>query len=268
MNEATSVERKARAADESAEGETSLLDLPYGPDAAHKLDVYRPPNATDAPVVFMVHGGAWQFGDKASAEVVDNKVKHWVPKGYIVVSANYRLSPPDPLQQADDVGKALAFAQAQAKQWGGDPDRFVLVGHSSGAHLVSLIASDPSRHDAKPWLGTVALDSAAFDVERIMRRRHFKFYDKVFRDDPTYWREASPMHRLTEKPQPMLVVCSSDRLASCAQAKGFVAKVKTFGGRAHVAPVPLSHREINERLGTSGEYTRTVDSFFQSLGLP
>ena len=249
-----------------------MRDVAYGPDRAQTFDVYLPAERKGAPIIFLVHGGAWMKGDKAHAGVVTNKVAHWVGKGYILVSTNYRLSPPDPLQQADDVARALAFAQAQAPSWGGDPARIAVVGHSSGAHLVSLLASDPSftaKHEAKPWLGTVALDSAAFDVERIMAKQHFAFYDRVFREDPAYWRSCSPIHRLNAAPpNPVFAVCSSDRRESCSQARDYVEKVKGLGGRAEVFPVALSHQEINEQLGLQGHYTSAVDAFLQSLGLP
>ncbi|MEM7155178.1 MAG: alpha/beta hydrolase [Myxococcota bacterium] len=255
---------------------TKHADVSYGTTAAHRLDVYRPESTETtptggAPILVVVHGGAWQYGDKATPAVVDNKVAHWVPRGYVVVSVNYRLDPPDPIQQAEDVAQALAFVQTHAADWGGDGERVVLLGHSSGAHLVSLLAADRSiaaDHGARPWLGTVALDSAAFDVERIMKRRHFRFYDRAFRDDEQYWRLASPLHRLGEAPDPMFIVCSSERRASCPQARAFMAKARTLGGRVTVLPVSLSHRDTNIQLGTEGPYTAAVDDFFQSLGLP
>jgi acetyl esterase/lipase len=93
-----------------------LRDLAYGGDLHQRLDVYRPKLASEAPapVLFMVHGGAWHLGDKATPEVVANKVAHWVSRGFVLVSVNYRMLPEaDPLQQADDVARALAFAQAK-----------------------------------------------------------------------------------------------------------------------------------------------------------
>ncbi len=254
-----------------AAGGTVLRDVSYGSEAAQRLDVYAPANATKAPVLFIVHGGAWMYGDKANDGFVSNKVEHWVPRGYVVVSTNYRLQPPHPLQQADDVARALAFAQGQAESWGGDPDRFVLVGHSSGAHLVSLLHADPSvamQHEAKPWLGAVVLDSAAFDVTRIMTKPHLPFYDRVFADDRSLWQQCSPLHRLKTAPSPLLAVCSSERRQSCMQARAYVEKCNALGGKATVHPVDMTHRELNERLGTAGPYTQTVDSFLQSLGLP
>lgn len=247
-------------------------DLAYGADPLQRLDVYHPAHAVNAPVIVMVHGGGWTRGNKGLWRVVKNKVGHWVAKGYILVSTNYRMVPSaDPVTQADDVAKALAFVQAHLKSWGGDPARIVMMGHSSGAHLVALLTADPAiaaRVGASPWLATVSLDSAAMNIEQIMRRRHLALYDQVFKNDPAYWREASPTLRLTGKPLPLLAVCSSQRLDSCPQAQAFAARSKQLGGRAEVLPVDLSHPQINAYLGTPGAYTSAVDAFLNSVGLP
>jgi len=247
-------------------------DIPWGPDPIQRLDVYRPAHADGAPVIFMVHGGAWDKGDKGLWRTVKNKVAHWVGKGYVLVSPNYRMLPvADPVEQANDVAKSLAFAQSKLRSWGGDPSRIVVMGHSAGAHLVSLLTADPTiaaRHGAKPWLGTVSLDSGAMNVVELMEARHFALYDRVFKSDPAYWREASPTLRLKTAPvAPMLVVCSTGRRDSCPQAKAFAEKANSLGGRVNVLPVDLGHAEINDRLGTHGEYTEGVDSFLRSLGL-
>jgi acetyl esterase/lipase len=247
-------------------------DLAYGSDPAQRLDVYLPAKAERAPIIFMVHGGAWRQGNKALWRVVKNKVAHWVGKGYIFVSTNYPMLPAaDPLTQADSVAKALAFVQSKLRSWGGDPARLVVMGHSSGAHLVALLVADSSisaGQGVAPWFATVALDSAAMDVETIMRRRHFRFYDQAFKQDPAYWRQASPIHRLTGKPvTPLLIVCSSRRADSCPQGRALAAKATGFGGRADVLPVALTHPEVNDLLGTQSTYTDGVDGFLKSLGL-
>jgi arylformamidase len=247
-------------------------DLAYGSEPTQRLDVYIPAKAEGAPVIFMVHGGAWRQGSKSLWRVVKNKVAHWVGKGYIFVSTNYPMVPvADPLTQADSVAKALAFAQSKLRSWGGDPAHLVLMGHSSGAHLVALLAADPSisqRAGVTPWLATVSLDSAAMDVDAVMRRQHFRFYDAAFKSDPAYWRQASPFYRLTGKPvTPMLIVCSSKRADSCPQGRALAAKVKGFGGRAEVLPVPLTHPEVNDLLGTQSAYTDAVDAFLNSVGV-
>src|SRR5262245_14429444 len=75
------------------DGVTVKTDIAYGPDPAQRMDVYLPPAPQQAPILLMVHGGAWRFGDKTNKRVVDNKVAHWVPQGVIFVSVNYRMIP-------------------------------------------------------------------------------------------------------------------------------------------------------------------------------
>jgi arylformamidase len=244
-------------------------DLAYGDDPAQVLDLYRPTIAVaGAALIVLVHGGGWRRGDKAGPRLVQNKVLHWVGQGHVLVSLNYRLLPDaDPLEQADDIGLALAFAQNHAERWGADTERCVLVGHSAGAHLVSLLSADPSLaidQGARPWHATVAIDSAALDIEAIMNGRHFGLYDIAFGNDPDFWRRASPMHRLQSRPAaPMLLVCSARRDDVCAAAQTFADKAAGFGGDVTVLPVELNHLQINEQLGVPGTYTDAVDAFLR-----
>ena len=247
-----------------------LRDIPYGGDRKQRMDVYLPPHPAQAPVIFMVHGGAWRFGDKASRAVVENKVARWSPLGFIFISVNNRLLPKaGPLEQVEDVARALAAAQAKAASWGGDPSRFILMGHSAGAHLVDLLASAPSKASqfgVQPWLGTISLDSAAMDVVKIMEGHHFWFYNMAFGHDAKYWRAASPYHELSGDAAPMLLVCSTKRADSpCIQAHEFAAKAASLGIRVKLLEEPLSHGQINGKLGTQGTYTDAVESFMGSL---
>ena len=249
-----------------------LRDVAYGHASDQRLDVYKPAHAHAAPVIMMVHGGAWMIGNKSNPGVAGRKQAHWAEKGYVFVSVDYRMLPTaDPLVQAQDVADALAYVQKHAGDWGGDGARVTLMGHSAGAHLVALLAADPSlayAQGAKAWLGTVALDSAAYNVPRIMASPHAGFYDRVFGSDEAFWRKVSPLDRLQGKTQPMLLVCSSQRLLSCAQAETFAKAVNDKGGRAQVLPEALTHAQINGELGGDSDYTRAVDTFLHSLGLP
>lgn len=268
LRDAMSDRRSARSATQL--GAELLADLPYGQHERQRLDVYRPLNARSAPILLMVHGGAWDKGDKRMDRVVENKMARWLPQGYLFVSTNYRLLPDaTPLQQAEDIAQALSYVQQHATGWGGDPQRVVLLGHSAGAHLVSLLSAAPEIGQAyavQPWLGTVALDSAAFDVERIMRDRHYRLYDKAFGQDPAYWRAASPVWRLQQAGAPMLAVCSSKRKEACLQAQGFAERGRALDMQVTVLPQALSHGEINAQLGVSRAYTDAVESFFQRIG--
>jgi len=197
-------------------------------------------------------------------------VARWVSRGFILVSINYRLLPAAaPLQQAADVARALAVVQEKAAAWGGDGAKIVLIGHSAGAHLVALLAASPKlarEAGAAPWLGTVALDSAAYDMPQLMATQHYRFYDRAFGSDPAYWRAASPLHALQAAPAPFLAVCSSTRPDHpCAQAQAFVNRARELGARAALLEQPLSHGDINRELGHRPDYTAAVEAFMRTL---
>ncbi|WP_206441531.1 alpha/beta hydrolase [Amphritea opalescens] len=252
-------------------------DIAYGQDTQQTFDVYYPADAQQAPVIFMVHGGAWKMGDKASKAVYDNKVERWVTRGFVLISVNYRLLPhADPVSQARDVMRALRYAQRHAARWDADATKFILMGHSSGAHLVSLLATRPAfamgglvRKDnpKTPWLGTIALDSAGYDVVSIMSQKGVRrFYQKAFGDKSAYLQQASPLFQLQESITPFLAVCSEKRKdAPCQQAQMFVQKAQSLGTRAELLKVDLSHRAINVELGKANRYTAAVEIFMASL---
>ena len=247
-----------------------LANIAYGPDHLQTMDVYRPLNARDATVIFMVHGGAWRTGDKASKAVVENKVNYWVTRGYIFISTNYRLLPDATVdKQVTDVAQALAYAQKEAPFWGGDPDKFILMGHSAGAHLVSVLAASPGiaeDQDAKRWLGTISIDSACFNVVSVMESRHLSLYDRAFGSNKIYWESLSPFFLLSRAQNPLLAICSTRRKDNpCRQAEQFQNKAMSMGMRVDVLKVNLSHRKTNMLLGKDPEYTTDVQEFIESL---
>lgn len=250
-------------------GTRVVRDVAYGSDPRQRFDVYAPAQALDAPVILMVHGGGWHRGDKAMPGVVANKVAYWVPRGAVVISVNYRMLPDTPpLEQARDVARALALAQRRAREWGGNPARFVLMGHSAGAHLVALLAARPElagEQGARPWRGTVSLDSACLDVVQTMRGRHLPLYDEAFGANPADWLAVSPFQQLRAAPAPLLAVCSSRRRDSCPQAHAFVDKAHALGSRGRVLEEDLSHAQINKTLGVPSDYTTEVDTFLRSV---
>jgi acetyl esterase/lipase len=248
-----------------------LRNYAYGAHPRQKLDVYRADGpVADAPVVVMVHGGGWITGDKAAPGIVGAKAVHWLERGFVFVSVNYRFVPDtDVPGQVDDVARALAVVQARAKAWGGDPARIVLMGHSAGGHLVALLGADPARWRStglRPWLGTVSLDSGAYDIVALMQRRHFPLFDTAFGKDPAVWAEVSPIAALQPGAPPLLAVCSRRRLdQSCGPARAHAERARALGVRVEVLPQPLSHAEINGLLGQPSSYTSAVERFMGSL---
>lgn len=257
---------------EAAPAAAPMRDLAYGPDPHQRVDVYLPPDPVAAPTLVYVHGGGWQGGDKASPSAIDAKRRRWNALGAIVVSVDYRRVPAiDPVEQARDVGRALAWAQARAARAGGDPDAFALIGHSAGAHLVALLAASPElQRDAgvQPWRATVLLDSAAVDAVATMQAPPDRpLFAQAFGDDPAFWQAASPRHRLKAATAPILAVCAEARPDSCTRNRDFLARAASFGTRTQLLPVALDHGEINRELGEDNAYTEVVETFLRDAGV-
>ena len=107
------------------------------------MDVYAPTARTAAlPLVVFFYGGSWQTGARGDYRFVAASLAR---RGMVVVVPDYRLYPevrfPDFVV---DAARAVAAARAGARQWGGDANRLVLMGHSAGAHIAALLALDPS----------------------------------------------------------------------------------------------------------------------------
>ncbi len=249
----------------------AMREIAYGAHPAQRFDAYLPRQTKGAPTIFYVHGGGWRRGDKAMRGLIEAKQQRWTAAGAIVISTNYRMLPDtDPLEQARDVARAVAKAQDTVATLGGDPEGFVLMGHSAGAHLVGLLAASPQmarESGVKPWRASVLLDGGAIDTEATMQGRHLPLFDRAFGDDPAYWRAASPVARIAAKTAPVLAVCASGRRDSCPANRAFLDKAARYGTRTRLLAKPLSHMQINRDLGEDNAYTREVEAFLRGVGV-
>lgn len=247
-----------------------LIDQPYGPDAAQRADVHLPGRSSGpaAPVLVMVHGGAWKGGDKAASEVVDNKLDYWLPKGFAIVSVNTRVLPAArPETQAQDLGLALAWVQREAPGWGADPDRIIVMGHSSGGHLLALLAADAAmrqRTGARPWRASVILDGAGFDLLDVMPRPHAPFYDDAFGADPAQWAQASPAAQLRGPVSPTLLVCSTLRPDPCRRSRSYADQLAAHGNQAEILGIARNHAQINADVGADNDETRAISRYIDA----
>jgi acetyl esterase/lipase len=107
------------------------------------LDVLRPKGATDRPVIFFIHGGAWMFCNKDFFGLYRGFGRFLAQQGMVAVMVNYRLSPAvKHPAHIKDVALAYAWTRRHIKAYGGDPNRIFLCGHSAGGHLASLLATN------------------------------------------------------------------------------------------------------------------------------
>ncbi|MQY43441.1 alpha/beta fold hydrolase [Epibacterium sp. SM1969] len=247
---------------------TLFEDYAYGPHRNQRMDVYAPKGAENAPVILMLHGGGWSGGSRRWPNVWFNKSRHFTNKGYVFVSTGTRLLPEaDPLEQVDDLAAAFAYVVENAKSWGGDPDRIILMGHSSGAHVASLLGVQQDLLRAKGLpkpLAIVSLDTAALDVTQGMAGPPRRWLAAIFGEDRALWQRASPAHFMDPEDPPMLVACSTKYSFPCAYAVEFA----SAHAQVEALSVPYAHRGVNARLGAKNDYTQAVDQWLARLGLP
>jgi acetyl esterase/lipase len=120
----------------------TYTDLAYANvSEAQKLDLYLPTGSGPFPVVIMVHGGGFMFGDKADGAGLTG-VDQLLAAGYAVASINYRLSGEAQYPaQINDAKTAVRFLRANADTYQLNPEKFGAWGASAGGNLVALLGT-------------------------------------------------------------------------------------------------------------------------------
>lgn len=119
---------------------TAVYDAPRG----LSLDIYRPRDAApDAPVVLFFYGGSWQHGMRAQYRFVGSRLAE---HGVVAVVADYRTWPAAGFPAfMEDAARATRWTREHAAEYGGDPGRLFVAGHSAGAQIAALLGTDARR---------------------------------------------------------------------------------------------------------------------------
>jgi acetyl esterase/lipase len=152
-----------------AKAQNLKSNIPYAapPHERHVLDIYAPDDAKNLPVVFWIHGGGWQTGDKTSVQL---KPRFFTEHGFVFVSTNYRLLPQVEMGELiRDVAKSLGWVHKNIAKHGGDPRRIFVMGHSAGAQLAALLCTDDRyvKAEGVPFdvlKGCVPVDGDTYDI--------------------------------------------------------------------------------------------------------
>lgn len=256
------------------------LGSPTADPARNMLDIYLPegPSSDPRPFVLHIHGGGWRTGDKANPSMPD-KAALFTGLGYGMVSINYRLSPmggdpnnPDRIMfpdHPDDVGEAIGWLDHNALAYGLDPDRMILMGHSAGAHLASLVSTDPryiERYgvDRRQILGAIPLDTGAFDIEQSVEGSNPDEPSLLFANAfgsprenlvTNSWETASPLTWAdASDPRHLFVVQNISNRINIQ----LVMAIRLGQQPTSVVAVPLDHNGVNRAVGSPTDTTQTT----------
>lgn len=185
-------------------------DLPYGPHARHRLDVFEPAAGftRPAPVIVFVHGGAFVRGDKQTTPRIYDNVLYWFARqGCLGVNLEYRLAPEATHPAgARDVGAAVDWLQQHAAGFGGDPGQIFLVGHSAGGTHAASLVYDPAAGGLSDAVRGLVLISARLRADVLAINPNREGVRAYFGPDPAVHEAASPMNHARGSRLPTMVV--------------------------------------------------------------
>src|ERR1051326_7899343 len=242
-------------------------NIPYATPAHERqvLDVYSPPGAKGLAVVFWIHGGGWQTGDKSQ---VQQKPKAFTEHGLVFVSTNYRLLPNvDMATIVRDVAKSIRWVHDHIAEHGGDPQRLVVMGHSAGAQLAALVCTDERYLQAEGLSlaiikGCVPVDGDTYDVPAIIETAETRCrvhglpqakwgHREKFGNDPAKHLDYSAVHQVAKDKgiPPFLILHVADHPDTSAQAEHLEAVLKSAGvPTKRFAARQTDHSKLNESL--------------------
>lgn len=242
------------------------FNIKYGTSKNQALDIYSPniENGKSLPVIIYVHGGGWSGGSKKN---VADKPAYFINKSYVFVSVEHRFSPHVKYEQmAGDVSSAVKWVFDHAADYHIDSNRINLMGHSSGGHLIMLIATNPKYLNhvglSPSSLKTVVSLEGPINLTDFLQR--LGTYKKVFGNDKKVWEEASPETYAANKNLPPMFMVARGK----SSIEAFIQKARKAGNSVEYFECrSLSHSEATSLLGSNKgsteakEMTIAVDQF-------
>lgn len=260
------------------------LDVPYlrgGKNPKQALDLYLPRDRhVPFPLVVFVHGGYWSPLDRRWLEPLlgthGNVGAALAHRGIGTAVIGYRQYPE--VRRGDeslhDIARAIRYVHDAAPSWGADPRRLVVVGHSAGGQLVSLLGTDPrilqrSGLEDGAVAGFASVDGI-FDLKASLA--HLKpeqaaVVRELFGPDDAALAEHSTLTRVRESHPPLLFVDSTGDAAICREAFARMRARLAGDAKARFVELPgLEHNEMIVRMGMADDpLTPVLVSFVTAL---
>ncbi|WP_043110205.1 alpha/beta hydrolase [Polycyclovorans algicola] len=224
-------------------GYTVATNLPYQKGSGLRLDVYTPTESDNAPVVVFFYGGRWTDGAKDEFKFVGEAL---ASRGYVAVIADYRKYPAVRFPAfVEDAAKAVKWAHDNVAQYGGDPGKLFVMGHSSGAHMAAMLAMNGKYLEAeggsRQWLrGMIGL-AGPYDFMPISApdlRDLFGPPDRFEQSQPIFFADG-------RNPPLLLIHGEDDDVVWVKNSRNLAQAVGNAGGAVETIIYPkLGHRLI------------------------
>jgi len=249
-------------------GYRKTSDIAYGSDRRQVLDVYVPAAASPEPrpVVVFFYGGSWQNGDRGNYLFVAQAL---TSRGYVAVLPDYRTYPETAFPGfVNDAAAATRWTRDHAHEFGGDPSRLFVMGHSAGAHLAALIATNPrylaSQSMSKADLRGVIGLAGPYDFLPIVDRTLLDVFPVATRA------ESQPINYVTGHEPPMFLAAgtddtvvdpgNTDRLAAMLRKHGDSVEVRHYDGFSHIRIVSALALPLRGRSTVLADVAAFIDS--------
>ncbi|PHZ85081.1 alpha/beta hydrolase [Paremcibacter congregatus] len=244
-----------------------MKEVSYGYNLKQKLDIYVPnfsnmeQSVKLRPVIIYVRGGSWKFGDKDSAK---KHGKFYADKNNVFITINYRLSSnAQHPAQVEDIATAIKWVHKNITKYKGDPENITLIGYSSGAHLISLIATDEkylAAHDLNFSILklVIPVDTIAYDLPYAAASSPKSVTELIynnFGESKKQLEQASPLfhaNQTTAPPPPFIVYASNRRPGAAKEARLFVYALEKAGSRSkYIILNHISNKNMNTLISGS-----------------
>ncbi|HEY4092824.1 MAG TPA: alpha/beta hydrolase [Luteibacter sp.] len=237
-------------------------------DGALSLDVYTPKNAAHAPVVVFFYGGSWSSGKRQWYRWVGESL---ASRGIVVVIPDYRTWPKAKLDGfMEDAAHAVAWTKSNVARFGGDPSRLFVMGHSAGAHIASLLATDsrwlkPVDMQPRELAGFIGL-AGPYDFLPLKRA---KFID-MFGSTPETQARSQPVNFVDgDEPPALLLQGGSDTTVRPSNAQSLA---RHYGARGEPVTLKIypgvTHMSILFALGPSKDKAPVLDDISAFIAAP
>ncbi|HWE76768.1 MAG TPA: alpha/beta fold hydrolase [Stellaceae bacterium] len=238
-------------------------DVAYGGDPLQKIDIYTPAKAHNLPIAVFFHGGGFVNGDKKDyANVPSYLSQH----GMVAVNVNYRLAPKVTWPAASEDGAAVvAFLKKNAAEYGGNPKRIVLIGHSAGANLIATYVLDKRIYPK----GGPGIAGAILISLPASRPSGVREADQVYFGGPDVIPSRVPGPFLEKSKLPMMMITAEyDPVMLAPEAYDFAGRMCVRDGKCPPFFYVKGHNHISE-IGSIGsaddQVGRAIVDYVRSL---